>query len=1049
MLFSGLLGKEFRMRYDDELQSLRKDLDELLNRAAGMKNRITAIEREIKLESIARGQDEVRPAEMKSPVEIPGDVKPVITDATPPPIPPPLPPISNVKDAAREPVEIASPTFASTHQEPVIPKVAARAAEPTTPPAGVEERIWKYWMPRVASVLLAIGVAWVLFLIAPNTTPGMRVAFGYGVAAVLLFAGWRLEKKYVQYARVLYGGGIGISYFVTFAAHYVKAARVIESEIVGIGALLVVVLLWGIVAQIRSSKIVATLVTLLGHLTIALTFFTLQDLSLLSVTGIAVLGMGSAFFLLANRWYYVAVVGLLGCYFNHGLWMIQRPLHFTQTEFSLSFGFLSLYMLTFALAELFAPEDLRRKLIPTRHRSLFVSTNTVLFFLLGTWSFYRYQPMLAHRDMVLAIYALVLGFIAMGYLRLRKGDPLYNAYLTKAVSVFTLALAVRYGQGTLTASLAIQSVVLLYSARRSGLLVTRILAFGIAILCVGQGFYTFADIGSVGTDDPLYLRRIVEAAFAIVGLFGAALLYQRTDWSLRSPATLPFSTQTLQMLWDLDFLSEPPKGREKLTKPLGGLQFPYYYAVGGMVLFVVYALMFAKTGYRNAPFAGFVLAATLLGFLLQSRPFSLVAVLGLFPVLISSFVSNVVEDSTPAWLAWISVAMVMAAGVIGDRRVIGAREGLAFHQMAASPYLLYCTTALTMATVLLARTETSLQGALLLAIAGVAAACLTLMLHARGLATATLILLGFATIGWSIHSDEYATTQWHVVALLSVGASLFIDRFFARKTNEGSLSVWGAIGLVFGWFLLMRYADALGKSEAWFSREGGNAPLGFGYFPDDWQPFAAAVIAFGYAGYAALTRSRTAVAVAGIGALFASLEIVTKSYERDLALSALVCGFVALALFWGICERLVVRIESPRLKAASDTLAGICVGIASVLLLIMVERIPSLATYFLTVGWGVLAIVLFGVSLFTHQRYYRYAGLGIFLLAILRLFKDAYELTGVYRPLAFIGLAVLMFVVSFGYFYAARMIGGEKEKPKTPAGPPPLKEDGDAPRGDT
>ena len=301
------------MHYDDELLALRRDLDELLDRAAGLKNRISAIEREIKLESIARAHDKAPSAEKPA-----GPVAPA-------PGPPPLPEKPKATQDAiatpAKPVVPVTPTFAGVHTTVVPKKRAAKVdAEKAMPGAGFEERIWKYWMPRVAGVVLAIGVAWALYYIGPHTPNWLRVAFGYTVSAALIGVGWALEKKYLQYARVLYATAIGVSYFVSFAAHYIAAARIIDSETAGIGLLVAVVIAWGIVAQIRKSKIVATLVTMLGHLTMGLAFFTTGELAQYSIAGVAVLGAGSAFFLLYNRWYYVASVGLVGCYINHTLW---------------------------------------------------------------------------------------------------------------------------------------------------------------------------------------------------------------------------------------------------------------------------------------------------------------------------------------------------------------------------------------------------------------------------------------------------------------------------------------------------------------------------------------------------------------------------------------------------------------------------------------------------------------------------------------------------------------------------------------------------------
>ena len=912
-----------------------------------------------------------------------------------------------------------------------------RTAETALPGASVEERIWKYWMPRIASVVLAIGVAWALYYIGPHTPNWLRVAFGYAVSAALIGVGWALEKKYLQYARVLYATAIGVSYFVSFAAHYIAAARIIESENAGIALLIAVVATWGVVAQVRQSRIVATLVTMLGHLTMALAFFTTGELAKYSIAGVAVLGVGSAFFLLYNRWYYVAVIGLVGCYLNHTLW----TLHFLDAHpipsFQLSFGFLWVYMLTFALAELFCSEDLRRSIVPTQFRALFVSANTAAFFTIATFTLMRYDHMWAHRDDFLLAYAIVLGLIALGYLRLRQADPLYNAYFVKSVSAATLFLAARYGQGTLTASLAVETVVLLYSSRRSGLVVTRVLALGAAVLCVWQGLYTIVNSHQVPYSDPLYWRRIVEACFAAGGMFVASQLYQRTDWSVRAPQTLRLPRVTLDTLWDNDLVGLP--GTPGRSKPFGGLQFPFIYATAGTLLYMAYITIFAVPHHHKPWFAGFVLAMTLAAFALRARPFGLVAMLGLVPTAVSVVLDFSYSSEFPRWMVWITVAMVGAAAAFSDRRIIGAREGLAFHQMAASPYFLYCTAALCV----LFHTGESVRSAVWLAIAAAATTVHITVLHRRAVATAAVMLIAFSVLKWLSVHQQIALGPWHGSALLILAVCVFSNRFFARGGGRDALPQWAAAVLLLSWPVVFQYCFALAKNAEWFAAKKdfldavANNPesiaqivlppggyVGFGYFDEDWLPLVLALVAFAYGAYGGLLRSRTAIAIAAAHALIVSALLVTASYEshKRLATLPLVCGYVSVAVFWGLCERLVAPIKTQKYKDIIDPLCGACVGAASLLLVLMVERVPSLSKYFLTIGWGVLALGLFGVSLAVGQRFYRYAGLGVFMLAIARLFYDARDLEGIYRPLAFIGLAVLMLIVSFGYYYASRII---------------------------
>ncbi len=1040
------------MHYDDELQALRRDLDELLNRAAGIKDRITAVERELKLESIARAQEDEH-----KPLVTPAPVAPKAPIAEPPPLPPvsatpPKPETIEIPPRAKEPAAV-TPEFAEAHAKaaPRPPK-PTRTAETALPGANFEERIWKYWMPRVAGVLFAIGIAWVLYLVGPHTPPWSRVAFGYICSAALIGVAWKLEKKYLQYARVLFGTAIGVSYFVTYAAHYIQAAKIIESDTVGIGLLVAVVVAWGIVAQIRKSKIVATLVTMLGHLTMGLTYILTEgDLAKYSIFGVVILGFGSAFFLLYNRWYYVAVVGLVGCYLNHALWTLHFIDATPMISFRLSFGLLWIYMLTFALAELFCAEDLRRSTIPTKFRTLFVSANTVLFFCIGTLTLMRYGDMYAKRDQFLLAYSCILGLIGLGYLRLRAGDPLYNAYLTKAVSAFTLFLAARYGQGTLTASLAVESVVLLYSSRRSGLVVTRVLAFGAAVLTVMHGLYIFSKVGSVPFSDPDYWRKVIESSFAVIGMFAASQLYQRTDWSVRAPRLLGASRETLDLLWDVDLVAE--SGTKNRRKPFGGLQLPYIYALGGGLLFGAYTLMFVTDDYRHGVFAAFTLAITLVALALKARPLGLVAMIALAPSIGGNVLIALMNATTPVWLTALSIALISAAAIISDRRVTGAREGLAFHQMLLSPYLLYCGAAVMLAMSILGHVDEHVRSTFYLAISAVVTTVAIVSLHRRALATATIILLAFCAVAWMNTWNATATAPWHLCGIVATAACIYANRFFARGGKEAGLTVWSGVALSLSWPIVFRFVGALGKDTLFFEPAQGMAEAveGFGYYHSDWTPFFLALVSFAYAGFSAVTRSRTSIAISAFNATIVSMGIVLQSgqHGNPMATLPLICGFVALAAFWMACERLVAKSSARNTNPIIDPLCGLCVAAATLLLVIMIERVPTLSNYFLAIGWGALATLLFIVAKVASQRFYRFAGLAVFVLAIGRLFYDARNLEGIYRPLAFIGLSIFMLIVSFGFYRAGLLsdlrVGGANgtktptaEPPPPPPGPPPI-----------
>jgi uncharacterized membrane protein len=99
------------------------------------------------------------------------------------------------------------------------PPPRAAAAQPL--PAWTRE-LWsgEFWLNKLGIALVLFGVTF-LFRYSIEQgwlTPGVRVAFGAAVGAVLMISGLRLRAKQRSLAQVLVGGGIGVFYIVVFAA---------------------------------------------------------------------------------------------------------------------------------------------------------------------------------------------------------------------------------------------------------------------------------------------------------------------------------------------------------------------------------------------------------------------------------------------------------------------------------------------------------------------------------------------------------------------------------------------------------------------------------------------------------------------------------------------------------------------------------------------------------------------------------------------------------------------------------------------------------------
>jgi hypothetical protein len=455
---------------------------------------------------------------------------------------------------------------------------------PKDPNMPWEMALGTYWLPRLGAIALSIAIVFLLTLAIQRWGPPVRVAMGYGVATVLLGIGWSLDRKYSNFARVLFGAGFALLYFVTFATYFVPFAKLFETPTISLSGLCVIVVAWVGLAVRRNSRIIGAIATLLGHLTIGLATFTLSDPTLYSVLGIVVFSFGSAFFLCRMRWYLVAALGMGACYVNNYLLLIASEIRETPSEFILSMTVLAISFLIYAVAERIGSKRIRSIKVPPWARSCFVTANTLGFLALGSVVMNSYGFSAEDHHIFRYALAFVLLVLGMTYLKARDRDPLYNTYLAKSVSIATLGLAVQFEAHTLTAWLAVEMMVLLVAARQSGLLVTRVLAFCVGVIAFVQGIASIQASQFISYSSPGYIVLVAQSLGLIAAYLVASRVYQSVDWSSRSPRTLNVKESTRVVLWKLDLISELPDGRAGETKPFGELLFPHLYAIAAVTL---------------------------------------------------------------------------------------------------------------------------------------------------------------------------------------------------------------------------------------------------------------------------------------------------------------------------------------------------------------------------------------------------------------------------------------------------------------------------------
>ena len=377
---------------------------------------------------------------------------PVTREATPPPAPPP-------------PYVVGQPSRLSSSMAGGAPVVQPPSV--TLPKESFEVRLGTYWLPRVGIAALLTGMVFFAAYITPRLGVAHKVALGYMTCLVLGVFGMWMEKKTPQFARVLQAGSLALTYFVTYAAHFVEAFRVIQSPTLAIVLLSVVVLLIVGVAQKRRSPTLGGLALFFGYYTSVA-----SGVATFTLASNAMLALAAIFFLARNRWVTISYGAVFATYLTYMIWvwklsqwghvdhLIFDSGYLSAEDFRLRAAFLSLYWLLFTVSALIV----RREAMNSAERNGLLTLNNAFFFMLFSLLMHHAHPGVQWQFQFLFAGALLI-ISAVAYQRFKSERSVMDALFVQGLLVATLGLMSYFEGVRLVAVLALESVFLLMLAR--------------------------------------------------------------------------------------------------------------------------------------------------------------------------------------------------------------------------------------------------------------------------------------------------------------------------------------------------------------------------------------------------------------------------------------------------------------------------------------------------------------------------------------------------------------------------------------------------------
>ena len=445
--------------------------------------------------------------------------------------------LARLEEAQSQPTVTAQPLV--TRPLPV-PGPAVATAAPSAK-RDLEAHLGTYWLSRAGIVALIIGIAYLITHYFGELGMLARVAAGYLLSAGLGAFGLWLSKRHQLFGRIVFGGGLALAYFVTYALHFIPSVRVIESQALALVLLAAVVVAIVVIAQRMHSETVAGIALFLGLHT-----GMMSDITTFTLLSTTMLAAGALYFLVRNRWVVVPLSSLVAVYSTHIVWALRNdsvaPGAPERERLVLSLCFLGLYFMLFTVALLARPRELS-----TPACLAFALLNWLGLLLLGGYEVAQFSD--GRVFLFFVVLALSQAGSAMVARQQRAPGALFHAYLLLCALTFAAAMPAEYSRSALVIAWTVTGLGTALAAGSLGAPLLRLA--GLLILCTALGAcYVFVPkqallyaallaafvlaerasvlplprMGPMGTVDGEGLLRPLGAAgagLALVGLVGA------------------------------------------------------------------------------------------------------------------------------------------------------------------------------------------------------------------------------------------------------------------------------------------------------------------------------------------------------------------------------------------------------------------------------------------------------------------------------------------------------------------------------------------------
>jgi len=346
----------------------------------------------------------------------------------------------------------------------------------------LETRIAGVWLSRVAAVVLmtAVILGARVTLYEDYLGPLQKAGILYGGSAVAFLYGLWNRRGGIFPLTVL-GIGLAGAYFTTYAGFFIEGMRVYGDPRLAAPVLFGSLVVLAVAIHLLRSQVVAGIAMFLVYYTIVASCLggVTPDNIVYAWGTMAVLALAGTVFHAVHRWLFFSWGAIVATYGVYLFYFFQKPADFPvsdQDYFWISNGFLVVCYLVFATAAIF---DARKTGEYRRVVAPMAGFNSAIFLTLAWFSIRAQYP---EQEWLfrLGLAGVLLGLALLAQITGPRRNYLYQIYIAKTIIMFTLALQAYMSGEKLMVAMAIESLALAFSHKRSGLVTFKVM--GILLL---------------------------------------------------------------------------------------------------------------------------------------------------------------------------------------------------------------------------------------------------------------------------------------------------------------------------------------------------------------------------------------------------------------------------------------------------------------------------------------------------------------------------------------------------------------------------------------